>query len=133
MIHTLARFPVGGAQLCVDRSSVRSDVEAPNLTRAPGAPRWLLGAWNHLGRAVAVIDIAAFAGVNRDPVHPDRLVLVETPSGVIGIAATGPVSEQPAPTFRRRNTLLEVVDASSDLLFVDLTRLCEVIEESMAL
>ncbi len=133
MIHTLARFPVGGVQLCVDRSAMRSDVEAPHLTPAPGAPRWLLGAWNHLGRAVAVVDVAVFAGVNRDPVHPDRLVLVDTPSGVIGIAATGPVSELPAPAFRRRNTLLEVVDASSDLLFVDITKLCEVIEESMAL
>lgn len=133
MIHTFVHFSVGDAQFCIDRAFLRGTVEAPSLVHAPGAPAWLIGAWNHQGRAVAVVDPAVFAGLSREVREPERVLLVDTSAGLLGLSSTSPAAEAPAEPFRRRGQLLEVVHPDRDRLFMDLDRLVELIDSAMAL
>ena len=128
----LARFPVGDTQMCVAAEKVRGSFVSPHLAAAPGAPPWIVGAYNRLGTAVAVIDAANFTGLNQDPSACTHIVLVETRSGEIGLAATGEPSEMEEPaSLPGPGALLEVLDRESDLLLLDVERLAEAVEEAL--
>jgi hypothetical protein len=114
-------FTVGSTRLCVDRAVLRGVLEAPEVSPAPGAPPWLLGACNRSGRAVAVVDVAMLGGLTREPAAPRWVVVVETPLGPIGLCAEGPLGELRAAVPARTGELLLEVEAQTWL--VDVTRL----------
>jgi hypothetical protein len=122
-------FPVGGARFCVDRAVLRGVLEAPEVSAAPGAPPWLLGACNRLGRAVAVLDVAVLAGLASEPGSPRWVVVVETTHGPIGLCAEGPVDELRAAVPARTGDLLLEVEAETWL--VDVARLPSAAEAAL--
>lgn len=116
----LTRFPVGDRFLSVDRAALRGVVPSPGLSPVPDAPAWIVGAYNNLGRAVAAVDAAALLGLGAVTLPPAVLLLVQAPSGLIGLVADGSPDEVRAASRPRRGAVVEVVDRASDLLRVDL-------------
>jgi len=129
---TLTSFPVGSTRLCVDVAALRSVIARPTVAPVPGAPGWLVGVYNDLGRAVAAVDAAALLGLARAGQPVAVLLLVETRSGVLGLCADGPPTEVQARTPPRRGAVVEVVNREADLLRIDLPLLEAEIEASMS-
>ena len=129
---TLTRFSVGGRALCVDRGSVRGVLPGPALSGVPDAPDWIVGAYNHLGRAVAVIDLAGLLGLGLCPNPPAFILLVDAPSGLLALGCDAAPDEVKPTSNPRRGALLEVVDRGEDLLRIDLPLLEQRMEAELA-
>lgn len=125
-------FPVAEHLLCVPEARVRARIEAPVLSPVPMAQPWLVGLWNHLGQAVAVVDPALLAGLARYAVEPAHLLIVDTPRGALGLAATGPAERVDGRLPRRVRSLFEVADLETGRLYLDLDRLCAMLEDTIA-
>ena len=125
----LSRFTAARKPFCVDPLGVRGIVEHPQLAPVPGAPEWLVGAYNHLGRAVAVVDLGAMLSFTPPQRTPRALLLVESAGRLLALPADAPPSEFHARSFTRRGELLEIVDRADDVLWIDLSRLAEKIED----
>lgn len=125
-------FPVGEHLLSIPEDQVRARIDAPVLSPVPLAPPWLVGLWNHLGQAVAVVDPALLAGLNRYAIEPAHILIVETSRGALGLAATGPAEHVEGRLPRRVRSLFEIADLESGRLYLDLDRLCAMLEDSMA-
>lgn len=123
------RFPVGPLKICVDRATVRGVLDAPEVTPVPDAPDWLLGVCGRSGRAIAVLDVALLAGQTRVAAAPRQVVVVETASGPVGLAAEGPIDERRGYTVSRTGELLIQVEA--DTWLVDLSRLPPLVEDAI--
>lgn len=124
----VTRFTSGSQQLCVECSHVRGVVSSPQLSPVPGAPPWLVGAYNHLGRAVAAIDVPRF---NSHPTPARRvgwLVLVDTQGELVGLVADTPPADHDTRPFPRRGEWIEVADVRADLLWIDLGRFRDVVQ-----
>lgn len=57
------RFAVGAQELALELGRLEEIVEPGKITRAPGAPPWLLGALNLRGQALPVLDLAIKLGL----------------------------------------------------------------------
>jgi chemotaxis signal transduction protein len=97
----------------------------------PDAPLWLVGAWNHLGRAVAAIDIGALHGLAPAQVAPPYLLVVESAGNLLGLVADEVRGEFVPPPFSRRGALLEVVDRKRNILFLDVTQLTDALQRAL--
>lgn len=128
----MTSFPVGATRLCVDAGVLRSVVPRPSLAPVPGAPPWIVGVYNDLGRAVAAIDAAHLLGLAHAGRPTPFLLLVETPSGILGLCADGPTTEVVARTPPRRGAVVEVVNREHDLLRIDLPLLEAEMEASLS-
>ena len=127
----VTRFAVGTRTFCVDRGALRGVVQTPSLSGVPGAPGWLVGAYNNLGRAVAAIDAAALLGLGNVVRPPACLLLVEGSTGLLGLLADGDPDEVVSSSPPRRGAVVEVVDRASDLLRIDLPLLEARIEAAL--
>lgn len=125
------RFRNGPLALCVDRSVLRGVVASPELSPVPDAPEWLPGAYNNLGQAVAAVDAALLLGLGRALSPALVLLLVEGPSGLLGLVADGEPEEVSTPSPPRRGAVIEVVDRSTDLLRIDLGLLEQRMESTL--
>jgi len=56
-------FALAEVELAIELSRLEEIVEPGPITRAPGAPRWVLGALNLRGLALPVIDLASKLGL----------------------------------------------------------------------
>lgn len=128
----LTTFRVGQVRLSIDRSLLRAVVEGPVLSPAPLAPRWLRGAYNDLGRAVAAIDVAALLGLDRAAQPTAWLILAQSRSGTLGLCADGPAGDFRATGLPRRGKVVEILARSEDLLYLDLALLEEHIDGALA-
>ncbi len=78
-------FALAAEELALELSSLEEIVEPGPITRAPGAPRWLLGALNLRGQALPVIDLAGKLGVSAPEAVSERpAILVFHPPGPSG-------------------------------------------------
>ena len=80
-----SRYEARGKSYCVSRMDVRGTVVSPVLVPAPGAPTWLIGAYNHFGRAVAAVDVGALVGFTAPLRAPPALVLVEVSGALLAL------------------------------------------------
>ena len=129
---TFTRFLAGPRWLCVDRTALRGVVSAPEMSAVPDAPPWIPGAYNRLGRAVAVIDTALLLGLGRAAHPPVCLLLVEGPAGVLGLMSDAEPDEVSTRSTPRRGSVIELVDRPQDLLRVDIALLEQRIEAALA-
>lgn len=129
---TLLAFRVGDRWFSIDRAALRGVVERPALSPAPGAPAWLRGAYNDLGRAVAAVDVAEVVGLGRAGSPTAWLVIAETTRGPIGFCTDSAVTERTTEGLPRRGRVVEIVDRRDDLLYVDLALLPAAIEAALA-
>lgn len=127
----LARFQTHRRAFCFDGLRLRHVIETPRLSGAPGAPDWMVGAYNHFGRAVAAVDIGALHGLTAPNREPPLLLLVECEGELLALPADHLELEYVPPPFSRRGHLLEVVDRRTNLLFVDLARLSEAVRDAL--
>lgn len=123
------RFPVGPLMICVDRATVRGVLDAPDVTPVPGAPEWLLGVCGRSGRAIAVLDVALLGGRTRVAARPRQVIVVETTSGPVGLAAEGPAEERRGYAPSRTGDLL--VQVEPDTWLVDLSRLPHLVDAAI--
>ncbi|HZC74037.1 MAG TPA: chemotaxis protein CheW [Jatrophihabitans sp.] len=81
-------LPVGGDSYAIAAKCVRLVVSVPKLTPLVTAPRTVLGLFNLRGEIAPLLDTAALLGIGTlDNVR--YAVVVETPDGPAGIAASG--------------------------------------------
>jgi purine-binding chemotaxis protein CheW len=81
-------IPVGAEVHAVELALVREVVRAPRVAPVPGAPPWLLGLANLRGQVVPVVDSVRALGAEPLGEH-SHVAVVDTPKGLIAIAATG--------------------------------------------
>ncbi len=105
------RFAVGAQELALELHRLEEIVEPGRITRAPGAPPWLLGALNLRGQALPVLDLAIKLGLPAeatDALRPAVLVFrpgAQAPrlgvrvSGVLGFVEIDERAIAPAPRF----------------------------------
>lgn len=127
----LSRYAAGRRAYCVDRYGLRGVVEHPPLAPAPRAPNWIVGAYNHLGRAVAVVDVGALLGLAPPTRAPGCLLLVDSVGHLLALVADAPPEDHAYEPFRRRGGIVEVVDPQEDLLWIDLAQLHDAIQTAM--
>ncbi len=78
-------FALAAEELALELSRLEEIVEPGPITRAPGAPPWLLGALNLRGQALPVIDLAAKLGLGAPEGLTERpAILVFHPAGSSG-------------------------------------------------
>ncbi len=78
-------FALAAEELALELSRLEEIVEPGPITRAPGAPPWLLGALNLRGQALPVIDLAAKLGLGSPAGLLERpAILVFYPPGSSG-------------------------------------------------
>ena len=108
-------FALGEARLAIELSRLEEILEPGPVTRAPGAPPWVLGAANLRGQALPVIDLAAKLGLGaRSAADGDEgsrpAILVFRPgaeaarigirvSAVMGFVEVGESAFGPPPRF----------------------------------
>jgi purine-binding chemotaxis protein CheW len=86
-VQSLA-FPVGSEWYALDFDWIREVVERATVTPIPTAPPAVLGLFNLRGEMVPVFDTGRMLGVGAVAETP-FVVVVETPAGLAGLAATG--------------------------------------------
>lgn len=108
-------FALAEVELAVELSRLEEVLEPGPVTRAPGAPPWVLGAANLRGQALPVIDLAAKLGLGArsgagvdDGRRPAILVFRPSAeaarigvwvSGVLGFVEVGESAFGPPPRF----------------------------------
>ena len=104
-MHALV-FSVGADLYAIATSSAREVVAAPAITSLPTAPPTIVGLFNLRGEIVPVFDTAGLLGLGQGPPDASYVVVVETPLGPAGLAASAlgdavplgdPVGETDAP------------------------------------
>lgn len=126
-----SRYEARGKSYCVSRMDVRGTVLSPVLVPAPGAPTWLIGAYNHFGRAVAAVDVGALVGFTAPLRAPPALVLVEVSGALLALVAGGAPSEHPIHRLPASDNLLEVLDSRINLLWLNLDKLQQTIADTL--
>ena len=81
-------LPVGAELYAVGMDWVREVVATPEVALLVTAPRFVLGLFNLRGQIVPLFDTAALLGVGSVP-SAGFAAVIETPSGLAGLAATG--------------------------------------------
>jgi chemotaxis signal transduction protein len=87
--RALLEVSLGEARFGVDFASVLETGRVPDLTRVPNTPAWVAGVAEVRGEVLAVLDLAAFLGLNGKDAGAGRLVVVRGPSGTpVGLRVT---------------------------------------------
>jgi purine-binding chemotaxis protein CheW len=81
-------LPVGTDTYAVPMSWAREVLATPATTPLVTAPPFVVGLINLRGEIVPLLDTAALLGVGR-VAEPPYAVVLETPTGPVGLAATG--------------------------------------------
>jgi purine-binding chemotaxis protein CheW len=81
-------FPLGPEAYALPLSDVREVVAAPALTALPTAPPSVIGLVNLRGDVLPVFDAARLVGTPF-PAPPVFVMVVDTPAGPAGVAASG--------------------------------------------
>ncbi len=108
-------FALAEVELAIELSRLEEIVEPGPITRAPGAPPWVLGALNLRGQALPVIDLAIKLGLvvraeadGTSTARPAILIFRPTEGGarlggwvtnVLGFVEVGEQAISPAPRF----------------------------------
>lgn len=104
-------FALGAVELSIELSCLEEIIEPGPITRAPGAPPWVLGAANLRGQALPVIDLAKKLGLGLGAAEGSRpAILIFRPdgggarlgawvSGVLGFFEVGEGALGPPPRF----------------------------------
>lgn len=104
-------FALGKVELAIELSRLEEIVEPGPITRAPGAPPWVLGALNLRGQALPVIDLAKKLGLAACADDSNRpAILIFRPgdaaarlgawvSSVLGFVEVGESAQSAAPPF----------------------------------
>lgn len=128
---TIVRYQARGKSYCFSRIDLRGTVEAPALAQAPGSPEWLIGAYNHFGRAVAAVDLGALVGLTAPLREPPALILVEASGSLLGLVADLPPAEFRANRVPTSEKLLDVFDQRTGVLWLNLGKLTESIAAAL--
>lgn len=80
-------FACGASLYAVPADTASEVVNAPALTRVPGAPAHLLGVFAHRGEVLPVVDLSRLVGQPLDEGFK-RVVLVRTPRGSAALTAS---------------------------------------------
>lgn len=104
-------FALAELELAIELSRLEEIVEPGAITRAPGAPPWVLGAFNLRGQALPVIDLARKLGLAVPADAANRpAILIFRPAGsaarlgvlvsnVLGFVEVGERALSAAPPF----------------------------------
>ncbi len=125
-------FQRGGVEYGIAVERVASVAAAGGISSLPGAERGVRGTLARGGRTVTVLDPGALSGGGMSPVSPkDRVVLVKTSTGEIGLLADGvsgmaslpPERIAPLAGDERFRVASEPSDSGRSILLPDVDRL----------
>ena len=77
----LVVFAAGESLMAFDARSVGEVIRVPAITKAYGAPPYVLGVVNLRGRIITVIDLEAKLALNRTEASDPRLLVIEERGG----------------------------------------------------
>lgn len=86
VVEEIAVLAVGNERVGIPVAGLRELVPCPPIAALPGLPPWLTGVVQIRGELISVVDLARWLDIPSDQV-PDRLAVVEGPSGALGLLA----------------------------------------------